>query len=290
MPVHFCTMTGRDNMGYLLKDTVKYVSPYVASIQIVDTGSTDNTKELGKLPKVKIHNIPSWSGDWVQAYMTAIKDIPNNDWFLFMDSDEVPCKLLLENLEKVVAEGNNKQANKIGLRSNQHLYDWDGKLMYTQLPGIKADPDPKTNHWRKYVLCKKTTDILAKATGGHCGYHYKAEKIVPAPGMMYYNHYKSLYTQGRSRFTHGFQYPFSFNGLKDDESVKLINEFKSKTGLKTVDNFLQYLEGEMPQTDLFAEWKKYPQGHNKNEVYDILIRHKLKRFMPGFCAGECCKY
>jgi len=225
-------MTGRDNNKYILQDMLDICYKYFESFTIVDTGSSDNTSSLASIYKnVFLKNLPEWNGDWPQAYAAAIEDLPIDSWFLFMDADEIPNQELLKNINILIKNAENIGANNIGLRSNLHIYNWDNICEYTELPNIKANPNEK-NCFRKHVLVKKFGSMKIPATGGHCSFQPQPNIQYNAMGHMFYNHYKSKYTIGRSLLTHGFQFPFSFSGLQDKNTKPCENECCSYPELK----------------------------------------------------------
>lgn len=292
--IHYCTMTGRDNNFYLLKETLRICGDYFQKFIIVDTGSTDDTKKLADMyPNTYIKELPDWKGDWVQAYAKAIEDIPENDWFLFMDADEIPNQLLLDNIHNLIANAEAEGSNNVGLRSCLHIYDWDGKCSYTELEGIKRSLK-EHNVFRKHVLVKKVQDIRIPANGGHCSYQPQPYRPFYAPGDMFYNHYKSKFTIARSLFTHGFQYPFSFSGLQDQETMNRVEACKAHFDLHTVSDFMQVLENNDLKRQI-AEYMKIEQwkdGHNeKKEIHDLLMIYDASQYvLPTLCKDECCVY
>jgi len=261
-------------MAYLLKDIIKNCSPYFKSTTIVDTGATDDTAQL----PVNVINLHDWNDDWVKAYMTAIRDVPMGDWFLFMDSDEFPNLKLCQDIQELVKDYDAKGFNQVSLRGFPHLYDWDGNLEYR-----RSDPN-----WRKFVLVKKLSTTYSTAVGGHCAYYQKEQKVIDTPPQYFYNHVKSKYTVARSPFAHGFRFPHSFSYSPED--VAMIEAFKAKTGLRSCADFMAYLEGPMDDCDAFKVWEGPQDCSERINIYDILIKHKKKQFKPIFCNGDCCKY
>ena len=96
-------MAGGDNRYPYLRETVRVSQPCFTTIRIVDTGSTDETASLAAHPSVHFERILGWDDDWPRAYLQVINGIPENDWFLFVDSDERPSQLLLDHLQHDIA-------------------------------------------------------------------------------------------------------------------------------------------------------------------------------------------
>lgn len=271
--VHLVSMTGRDNMAYLLKDIITKCGKNFKTITIVDTGATDDTASL----PAKVINLHDWNDDWVKAYMAAISDIPIGDWFLFIDSDEYPNSQMCHGIQNFVNDINSKGFNISGIRGYLHIYGWDGNLEHTDL-------NPA---WRKHILVKKLANTHAIANAGHCSYQQVEKKETDSPAEFFYNHVKSRYTIARSGLCHGFRYPHG-HGLDGD--TELIEKFKSELNLKTCSDLFGYLEGPMDDSncEVFKIWATGKA--ERKEIHDLLIVHKKNQFMPIFCKNDCCKY
>jgi hypothetical protein len=274
--VHYATMAGRDNMGYLLSETIAKCGKYFKTFTIVDTGATDNTAQL----PASVINLHDWNDDWIKAYTAAMSNVPVGDWFLFMDSDEFPSPDLCKNIQSYVDEINSKGYNSCGIRSNHHSYDWNGNLTNRSM-GL--------TDFTKCVIVKKLHTTSAAANGSHTMFTQTDRKHIFAPANFFYNHVKSDYTICRSLFTQGFRYPEHMGDLI--KGIDLIKEFNSKTGFKTCADYLAYLETDMEDgnTDILKSWADSPYQPLR-ETHDILIKYRKNKFKPGFCSNSCCNY
>lgn len=118
--VHYCTFGGADNRGYYLRRSYEFCQAWFDSFHISDTGATDETTQLtAELlgdPRVRYKKIPEsylQQPSWLEAIEQVIADIPDGDWFLFMDSDERPAPTLLHQLPKQTGStfGGSSKAN-----------------------------------------------------------------------------------------------------------------------------------------------------------------------------------
>ena len=74
------------NEAALLAGCLESVKGIVDEIVVVDTGSTDSTKEIAANYGAKIYDFP-WQNDFAMARNESIKHC-NSDWILYLDADE----------------------------------------------------------------------------------------------------------------------------------------------------------------------------------------------------------
>ena len=78
------------NEELFLEDCLNSVKDLVDEVIIVDTGSTDNTKEIARKFTVKIYDF-KWCDDFAVARNESLK-YATGDWILVLDADEVISK------------------------------------------------------------------------------------------------------------------------------------------------------------------------------------------------------
>jgi GT2 family glycosyltransferase/tetratricopeptide (TPR) repeat protein len=76
------------------------VKPAVDEMIIVDTGSTDRTKDIARVYGAKIFDFP-WTNDFSIARNLSLS-MASGDWILILDADEVISSLDYDALEKIV--------------------------------------------------------------------------------------------------------------------------------------------------------------------------------------------
>ena len=75
------------NEGDHLQQCLSSVKPFVDEIIIIDTGSTDQTKEIAALYGAKVIET-SWEDDFSKARNISL-EYANTDWILYLDADEI---------------------------------------------------------------------------------------------------------------------------------------------------------------------------------------------------------
>ena len=107
-----------------LEECLTSVKDLVSEIIIVDTGSTDKTKEIAKKFGAKIIDF-TWIDDFAAARNASIKQA-TGDWILVLDADEVIAKKDFETIKTLIADKETmgyflEQRN---YTNNNRLYGW----------------------------------------------------------------------------------------------------------------------------------------------------------------------
>jgi glycosyltransferase involved in cell wall biosynthesis len=93
-----------------LEKCLNSVCEYIEDIIIVDTGSTDTTKEIAKKYTNKVYDF-EWCNDFSKARNFSISKA-SNDWVLILDADEVIYKFNKEEIRKLI-HSNSKIVGRI---------------------------------------------------------------------------------------------------------------------------------------------------------------------------------
>ncbi len=88
------------NEELLIKNAIESVKPIVDEIIVVDTGSTDKTKEIAETCEAAVYDYV-WQNDFAKAKNFA-KEKATADWILFLDADECMSKQDIFDIKKVV--------------------------------------------------------------------------------------------------------------------------------------------------------------------------------------------
>ena len=104
------------NAAHLLRRTLDAVS-WADAILIVDSGSTDGTRELAETMGAKVELQTEWQGYGYQKSYALSK--AEGDWILFLDADEVVDPKLAEEIQRVTkADDDGSAAGYSMLRVN----------------------------------------------------------------------------------------------------------------------------------------------------------------------------
>ena len=92
--VHRRQEKGKLSLCMIVKNEEKYLArclknapPVVDEIVVIDTGSTDRTKDIAEIFGAKVHNF-TWKGDFSEARNFSL-NFATGDWILVLDADEV---------------------------------------------------------------------------------------------------------------------------------------------------------------------------------------------------------
>lgn len=111
-PVSVC-MIAKNEEKYI-EECLKHLKPYDMEIVVVDTGSTDRTKEIAKKYTDKVFDF-TWIHDFSAARNFCAQKA-TNDWILVIDCDEYIEKLDMDLLSTYM-EKHPKSAGKIRIRN-----------------------------------------------------------------------------------------------------------------------------------------------------------------------------
>lgn len=106
MKISACYIT--KNEAKNLPESLNSIKESVDEIVVVDTGSTDNTKEIAYSYGAKVSDY-KWHGDFAAARNAAIKQA-TGDWILFLDADEYFTTETRQNLRQAIENQLDKEA------------------------------------------------------------------------------------------------------------------------------------------------------------------------------------
>ncbi|MBI3901248.1 MAG: glycosyltransferase [Chlamydiia bacterium] len=279
-------MCGADNRYEMLRDTIEKIEPYFDKIHIIDNGSTDSTPRLADYSsKIIYKRIDHWDGNWTTCYYEAIKEICENEWFIFHDSDERPSPQFLKNLRKIVRWADQGNLNVLAVQSCHHHYDDRGQLCSNYEQVINQPGFVKWNFIKRQ-------NMVIKAFGGHTGFHLSNPRVRllrEFDPQCFYNHYKSTSSTRLSAFAHGFMFPNSMDGLKPYAAEIL--SVREKLGIDHIQQLYHMLytkEIPEPMLQLIANWE-FAKAEAR-EVWELIIRDQCKFNLCTHCDKPCCSY
>lgn len=152
--ISVCIITKNEQEN--IERCLKSLMPYKMEIIVVDTGSTDNTKDIVQRYTDKVFDF-EWCDDFAAAKNFAISKT-SNDYIIMLDSDEYIDKF--EESELIRTIGNN--SDKVGRIQIKNVFK-------------KTDPCKESREWVSRIFNKKS-------------YHYEGrihEQIVRYDGKQY---------------------------------------------------------------------------------------------------------
>lgn len=103
------TQNSNLSLSIIVKNEAKNLSKCLQSVQnfvdeiiLVDTGSTDNTKEIAQSFGAKVYDYV-WQDDFAQARNYALEYV-TNDWVLVLDADEVLTSSIIPHIQEVITK------------------------------------------------------------------------------------------------------------------------------------------------------------------------------------------
>lgn len=105
------------NEDLLIKNAIESVKPIVDEIIVIDTGSTDKTKEIAKACGATVYDY-MWQNDFAKAKNFA-KEKATAGWILFLDADECMSQQDLLDIKKVVDRESKKSNDRNDAENNE---------------------------------------------------------------------------------------------------------------------------------------------------------------------------
>ena len=143
------------NEENLLQQSLSAVRDWVDEIIIVDTGSTDRTKDIARTFTAQVYDFP-WCDDFSAARNFALEKAAN-DWVLVIDADEVVSDFQVEDIQKLIKAdlpmvgriklinliademGEKRTSERISRLFNRRLFHYQG-VIHEQI--VRKDGNP----------------------------------------------------------------------------------------------------------------------------------------------------
>lgn len=125
------------SLSMIVKNEERYLAQCLDSVKgvvdeiiIVDTGSTDKTKEIASRYNAKVFDF-NWTNDFSAARNFALEK-SSGEWILYLDADEELDKNSIKEIKKITREKNNK-AYYCLIKSLDKESGRDNSIMYPRL-------------------------------------------------------------------------------------------------------------------------------------------------------------
>lgn len=301
--VHYCTFGGADNRGHYLHRSYELCQSWFDGFYVSDTGATDDTyllssDNLGD-PRVHYKYIP---GDyfalpsWKDLVEQVIADIPDGDWFLFMDSDERPAPSLLHQLRKAIALAEKVDCCQYLITGLMHINGATEQPLDEWLARIPATEEAYcgSGTWVKGNLLRKVPELRVEATGPHFG--FRVDEHGPSrylPGA-WYNHYGTTSDQVMKilRACWAIGYLRTFGVPEDSEEVKWHDEIVTKSGLLTPNELIAAIrEDRLPGfVHEYLRSLATSPYYSLRVVSEAATRWNYQSNCRDDCGNACCRY
>jgi hypothetical protein len=264
MNINLSILYGIDDKYSVVKKTIDICKKYFNRIIIINAGGSYTEKKLldFKGENVEIYNQDFLWGDTDASRRYALNLCEDNDWLFWLDSDECPTKLLLDNLKDLVYKAEQLNYGNIRFASSNHFfYISDGSV--TDIS--KHNPYKIDAHGYPYnfdVSVKDKTVIfnrmLKKTKGAYflssCGGHSQFAQANDSWMYSNYliNHYKSNKTACISGVLHtwssmrpNFTLYNDIVSLYKSEEYNMHTKFKKDHNVETANKFIEKLSNNL---------------------------------------------
>ena len=160
------------NEEALISRCLESVKGYVDEIVVVDTGSTDSTKEICKVYGAQVFEHP-WEGSFSIARNQAMRHV-NTEWILQLDADEVMDAESAPKIRDIVRSVHKSTANMCYLTLFNRDMDQNKAKDLTSINTGKIIRMGIGAHYVNRIHNKLVCDGDTRITGlkiYHCGYH-----------------------------------------------------------------------------------------------------------------------
>lgn len=316
MKINLAILYGIDDKYSIVKKTIERCKNYFDNIFIINTGGLYTEEKLKSISceNLKIYDQDFLWGDTDSARRYALNLCNDNDWLFWLDSDECPSKLLLNNLKKIVDRAESQNFANIRFPSSNHVFNLiDGNIVdvcqhnpYKKCGvGYPYDEniDIKSQTFLFNRMLKKIKGAyFLSSCGGHSQFaqandswmysnylinHYKSYKTACISGMLH------TWSSMRPNFT---RYP-DIQELYNSDEYKKHTEFKIKNNVETANKFvLKLISDESFKEEIK---KNYYNDLFKNTRFDYRsIYEWIDKFNfdivnndgDHICSLECCIY
>ena len=321
MKIHLRILLGPDRRYNLIKNTIDVCKNHFATIGVLNAGPELFYHEMCKLlpEDVNVVHHPDFF-DIECARRHLIADVPIDDWVLWLDGDETPSPMFLENMQRMVIESEHNNRNVILVPWYLHM---DGVVEheYNTFFETLASRDLHevlTTKKQYFAPRRFIKNVRAKSVNSNWGAHelYKFED----ERWTYYgyviNHYKSKHDWAQSPVWHLFMNPLVHNLVTGDQiqavsqleiyqkvldvkvkhnvytsaefinrvinnDIEFLNDFKDV--FKTIDNLDFRLHDETDHKNIY---RMYQFVKTFIEKYDF----DFKLNPSYYCGKECCRF
>ncbi len=290
MKLHLCVICGRDNRYDYLRHTVSHALPVFDAIHIMDTGSTDRTSVLASLsPKINYFEWGRWALGWGDAYDCVRRDVPDGDWFTYLDSDELPSQYMLDHIRNSVERIEKEGYGQARIPNVLHV---DGHRVGDPAPSLPRTPEEFKirSCWTKPIICRNGPELLVENFGMHAEFRHNARPATFLP--LYYCHHKHTAQIDAALSVCSFVLPESCDIPVDREENQALRRLADCFSITDPNRLIEVLQNAPPREfiDLVSRWRDS----------DLTVcRHWYEWYRRDFAVGgqalllcpeSCCQY
>lgn len=312
MSINLAILYGIDDKFSIVEKTIERCNLYFQKIFIINTGGSYTEQKLKKIncSNLTIYNQEFLWGDTDSSRRYALNLCEDGDWMFWLDSDECPTKILLENLNDIISKAEIFNCGNIRFPSSNHLYygteDISKHNPYkSNAVGYPYDVNislQKETFLFNRMLKKIKGAYFLSSCGGHSQFGQHTDFWIYSNYPI--NHYKSNKTACISAVLHtwtsmrpNFTKYKDIVALYDSEEFKIHSTFKKENSVENVNKLVNKLLNDVSfkdkikecyYTDLFKNSHfHYRAIYEWIDQYDLDITNDDGNYL---CELECCKY
>ncbi len=313
MKKHLRILYGCDDRYELVTNTVKVCKPYFDSIRILNSGPHEFRERLQKaVGDVEVTQLKQFF-EIESCRRAQVKDVPWNDWVMWLDADETPSPTLLASIDKDVdyAESHNIDLIRYYWSELTEGVHYPPAIVPATDAEYKANGD--TVFAAQRFIKKRPGWKLQSSFGAHELFQNVDSRWMYAPSPMH--HHKSYIQYYQSVTFSGFMNPTShydarkpLSDVLNTPEYKALKAFQKKWGTYTSNDLVRKLKiekNEQYKDELKALFLSFPAEDDRRGLgtkhADVCVTFK---FMHTFaekydlnvespyypCGKPCCKY
>lgn len=316
MNINLAILYGIDDKYSIVEKTICRCKNYFDKILIINTGGVYTEQ---KLKNIDCHNFEIYNqdflwGDTDSARRYALNLCNKNDWMFWLDSDECPSKLLLDNLKNIVNDAEKIGIGNIRFPSSNHIFDnINGSIKDISIHNPYKH-DGVGYPYRYNVSLQNNTFIFNRmlkkidgtyfisSCGGHSQFAQSNDQWIYSNYLInHYKSYKNIYISGMlhtwSSMRPNLTLYKDIIKLYNSEEYKIHMNFKKENDVSTTNKLVMRLL----EDSSFKEKLKscYYIDLFKNTKFDYrCIYEWISKYNMDItnndgthtCDLECCKY
>ena len=312
MKKHLRILYGCDDRYELTINTIKVCRSYFDSIGVLNAGLLEFKDRLqqGIGPDVTVTQFKQFF-EIESARRSQIRDIPWDDWVMWLDADETPSPSLLENLDRITTHCEENNYDLVKFYWSEHT------------DGIHHPPSRIPQNMEEFCswnsvfapnrYIKKKRGIKASSCfGAHELFQNVGERWVYQPYAVH--HHKSFLQYHQSVTFSGFMNPtvhvncnIALKDIIDTPEYKALKAFQRKYQVFTSNDLVRKIKVERDMVfrqELMDLFLSFPDGASSDlgKYRDDVVttfkfmhifaeKHNLDVNSPHFpCGKQCCKY
>lgn len=301
MKIHLKIIYGCDDRYNIVKEIIPTCKAYWDTITIYNCGNRESTDKFTNLPdNCRVEYFDAFFGDMESVLRGMVKSVPEGDWFMWLDADERPSQLMLDNIradtEYLEANGYNSCRFPSLAHQNGQIYQ-----VIDSFPTSEEHMSEKKRAVyaaRKYL--KKDRLYITSNVGAHYDYwsaNGDREYYFPHP----VNHIKGHEQIGQSCALKSFTIPLNDSGFPKHAEIlaspeyQRLRAFQKETGVRTSPQLFRKVNIEK-DAEFIAKYTCLLESFRDSKLWTFQEMAKLLSHPVNFdtniykCGRVCCKY